>query len=344
MTTNRAFKRRVRARAAATGEPYTAALRHFREMPRTDDGLDAVAVRLAVARGTVREDPRDADGMRASGHELRALMADAREAGARIVHFTEGAICFPSKRSLSVDGPERVGPADWSRFRWDVSRRELTLIADCARDLGIWTVLGAVHALTAPRRPHNSLYVISDRGELVTRYDERLLSKTKVSFMYTPGTAPVTFELDGLRFGCALGLEVHFAEIFAEYERLGVDCVLVSTTGGYPEDDETLAVEARGHAALNSYPVSVASPAHRGDASPCGVIGPRGQWLARCPAGGAPGVVVADLVPEPSPDRAPNPAAGAVGGARAWRRVARAGVYQPYLAPDDPRRGRRTSF
>jgi predicted amidohydrolase len=49
-------------------------------------------------------------------------------------------------------------------------------------------------------------------GELVTRYDERLLSNTKLSFMYTPGSGPVTFEVDGLRFGHALGIEVHFPD------------------------------------------------------------------------------------------------------------------------------------
>ena len=82
-----------------------------------------------------------------------------------------------------------------------------------------------------PHRPHNSLYVVSDRGELVTRYDERLLSNTKISFMYSPGKIPVTFEVDGVRFGCALGMEAHYPEIFIEYERLDVDCVLFSTTG-----------------------------------------------------------------------------------------------------------------
>jgi predicted amidohydrolase len=40
-----------------------------------------------------------------------------------------------------------------------------------------------------PRRPHLSLYVISDQGAVVTRYDERMLSNTKVSHMYTPGSA-----------------------------------------------------------------------------------------------------------------------------------------------------------
>jgi predicted amidohydrolase len=37
--------------------------------------------------------------------------------------------------------------------------------------------------------------------------------------MYTPGSGPVTFEVDGLRFGCALGIEVHFPKVLAEYER-----------------------------------------------------------------------------------------------------------------------------
>jgi malic enzyme len=31
--------------------------------------------------------------------------------------------------------------------------------------------------------------VIDDHGRVVTRYDERMLSSTKVSYMYTPGTA-----------------------------------------------------------------------------------------------------------------------------------------------------------
>ena len=82
---------------------------------------------------------------------------------------------------------------------------------------------GSVHQLTPPLRPHNSMYVISNRGELVTRYDERLLSATKLSFMYTAGSGPVTFEAGGLRYGCAMGIEVHFTEVFAEYERLDVD-------------------------------------------------------------------------------------------------------------------------
>jgi predicted amidohydrolase len=73
-----------------------------------------------------------------------------------------------------------------------------------------------------------------------------------LSYMYTPGSVPVTFEVDGLRFGCAMGIEVHFPEVFAEYERLDVDGVLFSTGGGQTsEGTAAFATEAQGHAAAD---------------------------------------------------------------------------------------------
>jgi hypothetical protein len=42
-------------------------------------------------------------------------------------------------------------------------------------------------------RPHNSLWIINDRGQLVDRYDKGYLSHSEISGFYTPGfvrTAP----------------------------------------------------------------------------------------------------------------------------------------------------------
>ncbi|MFJ9380540.1 hypothetical protein [Streptomyces sp. NPDC101455] len=63
-------------------------------------------------------------------------------------------------------------------------------------------MIAASHRLTGTNRPHNSLYVLSDHGAVATRYDERQLSRTKAMYMYSPGRAPVTFDLDGVGFGC----------------------------------------------------------------------------------------------------------------------------------------------
>lgn len=201
---------------------------------------------------------------------------------------------------------------------------ELALTVRLARELGLWTVLGSAHRLTAPNRPHNSLYVISDRGEVATRYAERMLSHTKISYMYAPGSASVTFEVDGVRFGCALGMEAHFPELFGEYERVDVDCVLFSTTGEGTGGGKAFATEMRAHAATNRYGGAFAAPARLDGGAPAGIISPDGEWAARCPGDGTPALAVAELGPQ-------DPA-GAL--ARPWRRRARAGLYNGYLVQD----------
>jgi predicted amidohydrolase len=331
MTVNRNRKRRVRARAAKTGESYAAALRHVRPAQQGDIMPEMNPVRLATAQVIAREDPGDGGQLRQSGREVRELMRQAHRAGARIIHFPEGATCSPHKRIMSGTGPAEVGPADWGRADWQVLRAELEATARLAGELRLWTVLGSVHPLTPPHRPHNSMYVISDRGELVTRYDERLLSNTKLSFMYTPGSGPVTFEACGLRFGCALGIEVHYPEVFGDYERLDVDVVLFSTAGPGQASDGAgaFAAEARGHAAANSLWLSFALPAQHSPAAPAGIIAPDGRWAARCPGDGQPAVTIADL------DNRPESIDIAVTRARPWRRQARAGVYDAHLVTDD---------
>ena len=122
---------------------------------------------------------------------------------------------------------------------------ELDQITRLSRELGIWTVIPSVHPLPEAR-PHNSMYVVSDAGKVVTRYDERMLSTTKITWMYTPGTEPVTFEVDGYRFGLALGLDVLFPELFTEYDRLDVDAVLVSYASTGVGQNEHIGVQTRG--------------------------------------------------------------------------------------------------
>lgn len=332
MTQNGNLKRRVRARSAKTGESYTSALKHIRQTPPEPTAAEIKSVRLAVAQTTLFNDPRDTSALRASGVEMRRLMREAHDAGARLVHFPEGTTCWPNKRIMSQNGPKEIGPSDWTRFEWAVLREELDTTRRLAKELKLWAVFGSVHQLTSPHRPHNSLYVVSDRGELVTRYDERLLSHTKISFMYSPGKIPVTFEVDGLRVGCALGMEAHYPEIFIEYERLDVDCVLFSTSGDSPTLAPPFAAEALGHAASNSYWVSYSAHAPQSVTTPSGIAGPDGRWAAQCPADGTPAVAVVDIRTDPT-----HPA-------RPWRRVARSDLYAPHQIDSDPRSDGRNLF
>ena len=324
MTANGNLKRRVRARAARTGESYTTALSQMRSGPSALRPL-----RLAVAQTEIGHDPGDAGALRRSGHDVRDLMRRAHAQGARIIHFPEGAVCSPHKKVMSVGGPDTVGPADWSRCRWDVIGEELDAVARLAGELRLCTVLGCVHRLSALHRPYNSLYVISDGGRVTTRYDERMLSKTKIDFMYSPGLSPITFEVDGWVFGCALGMESHFGEVFTEYERLDVDGVLLSTAGG---QGSVFALQAQALAVTNSYWVSYSSLVQEDPGAASGVIDPHGEWRARCADDGAASLAVVDLQRDESDF------------ARPWRRVARGGVYGPHQVHDDPRSENRDRF
>src|SRR6185437_6405453 len=89
MTANKNLKRRVRARAARTGESYAAALRHVRPQHQGTEMPETTPLRLATAQVTISEDPRDQAKLRQSGQEVRALMRQAGQAGARVIHFPE---------------------------------------------------------------------------------------------------------------------------------------------------------------------------------------------------------------------------------------------------------------
>lgn len=299
-------------------------------IPDTTTADRPLRLRVAVAQTTYRDDPADAAGIAAAGAEVRALMERAADEHADLVHLPEGTFCFPSKRLLSSTSPE-LGPADWNRFAWDALAAELRAVAATSARLGLWTVVGAQHRLSAPRRPHTSLYVIGPDGSVVTRYDERVLSHTKETLMYTPGHRAVVVDVGGVRLGLTSGLEVHFPHLFAEYAEQEVHGVLFSTAGpGAPDQSATFAREARALASQYSLWVGYAAPSSNAAWAPSGLIDPHGGWVARCTGQEEPDVVVADLVDDPT-----DPA-------RTWRRgLMRRGAPAPV---EDPRSLQHTTF
>lgn len=274
-------------------------------------------IKLATAQSRISPDVRE------NGREVRRLMHEARSAGASLVHFPESAVSGCSKAHIK----------DWGRFDWDVLVEELHATAALAGELGLWVVAGSCHRLTPPHRPHNSLYVISDRGELATRYDKRFLSHTEVTGWHTPGRRPCVFEAWGWRFGCVLCIEVHFPELFREYADLGVDCVLFSAYA----DDAMFGVQAQGYAASHNHWVSVATPTQLSGGLPSRLIAPTGEVQAVA-APDESRVVLGEL------DESCPRWEVALHRAKPWRAKAREGsVYrQRYVL--DPRSESRSSF
>lgn len=244
--------------------------------------------------------------------------------GARIVHFTEGG---------AASGYAKSQIGDWQAVDWQLLREELEATAALARELALWVVLGSNHRLTPPHRPHNSLYVITDKGQLAGRYDKRLCSHAEISDWYTPGFAPLTFDVDGFRFGCALCIEIHFPEIFNDYRRRAVDCMLVSAYA----DDPIFLVEARAHASLNGYWFSMALPTNPRTPLASTIISPDGHLLAQTEPG-RPSIAAMTIDPDDTRWHVPLRLA------RPWREQARAGKIYEALRADDERSRDRFSF
>ena len=112
---------------------------------------------------------------------------------------------------------------------------------------------GSAHRFSEVSAPHNSLYVISDGGEVITRYDKRFLGGTDLDH-YSPGSHFSTWELDGIRCGALICYDYRFPELYRQYVSLGVQVMFHSFHAGNASAERVAAIGAAiggEHAALN---------------------------------------------------------------------------------------------
>jgi predicted amidohydrolase len=258
----------------------------------------AETTRIAVVQSRIEND------IATNGSHIRAMLDRVAAAGARLALFPEGALSGYAKAQVK----------DWDALDWPTLAAEQVLIRRYAAELGVIAVVGSATPVIRGR-PHNSLHVLP----INIRYDKRLLSYSEVTDWYMPGFAPMTFAQDGFSFGLSICIEVQFPELFAGYEALGVDCILHATYGMGPVGDVIL----RGHAATTCLWIAAATCANA-DTPASGIVGPNGNWLARCGTGVD--MAVADI------DRSDPQFDIALNKARPWRRIARQGqIYRDAL-------------
>lgn len=259
---------------------------------------------IATAQSKVSVDVRE------NGKEIRRLMREASGASAKIIHFAEAALSGYVKSQIK----------SWSFVDWNLLEEELESIKALAKELKLWTVFGCNQQSKDPKRPYNSLCVISDEGAFYAKYDKRLCSNTEINDWYTPGDSPCVFTIDNIRFGCLICIEIQFPELFMEYERLDVDCVLFSTYS----DNPMFVIQAQGHAACNSYWISFSAPTNFIKSCPGCLIGPDGSILSKC-AGTESDLSVCKIDPNDPEMKVP------VRYNRPWRRKARSGdIYEAW--------------
>lgn len=219
-------------------------------------------ITIAAAQSLITSD------IAANGAHIRALIEAASAKGARLLHFPEGALSGYIKTEIK----------HWDNVRWGVLEAELAEIKACCATHNIYAVIGSAHRAEGKVRPHNSLYVIGDTGAIITRYDKRRLSHTEINDWYVPGFDPVVFEVDGYKFGCMICIEMVFPDLFAAYERLGVDGILFASYGFGAVGD----ILMQAHAATNCVWLSASVPQNRVAEGAAGIVGPDGFWMTRC--------------------------------------------------------------
>lgn len=151
-------------------------------------------------------------------------MEQAAEGGARLVHFSETALSGYAGVDI-----ESIAALNWSELAEATER-----VCQRAAELKIWVLLGSTHRLSDGNKPHNSVYVIDDAGQVVERYDKRFCTGTLEPEPnldlehYSPGNHSTVFEVDGFRCGVLICYDYRFPELYRDLQQRGVQIVLQS--------------------------------------------------------------------------------------------------------------------
>ncbi len=150
-------------------------------------------------------------------------MTNARTRGAQVAHFPEA--CLPGYVGHDINSYKNL---DWH------------LLESCTREiihhagrLKLWVILGSVHQLTGQHKPHNSLYIISDQGEILDRYDKRFCAgdaseQSGELLHFSPGDHASVFDIQGVRCGALICHEYRYPELYRDYKKKGVELVFHS--------------------------------------------------------------------------------------------------------------------
>jgi len=256
---------------------------------------------------------------------------EAAERRADVVHFSECAL----SGYAGVDMPS-IEALDWKQLV--NATHEIQALAKTYK---LWVLLGSTHRLTGKNKPHNSVYVINSRGNIVDRYDKRFCTglggkrPTLDLSHYSPGNRYVTFRIKGVNCGVLICYDYRFPELYREYKKQKVDIIFQSfhnARSTVVEDEsyniwKTIVPATMScRAAENHFWVSANNSTARPSRWANFTVRPDGQIVGRLSLH-RPGVLLTDMALDPSFFDAPGP----------WRTAAMRGELHSGSIVNDPR-------
>jgi len=158
---------------------------------------------------------------------IKRQIKSAADKNADVVHFSE--CCLSGYGGFDF---EAYDPETEKQIRRGIS--EICLFAKSNK---IQVVFGTYFFEEDQQKPYNSLFVINAEGDIVTRYDKRLLAEFDLDW-YSAGRNPGVFEINGIKCGLLICHEWRYPELYRQYYHLGVEVLFQSWYDGNYTDDE----------------------------------------------------------------------------------------------------------
>lgn len=200
--------------------------------------VDKINIDMKLIIGTCQF-PVDSDIERNMKYILRQ-MREAKKRGADVVHFPEA----------SLSGYAGVDFTSYEGFDWELLEKCTCKVINLASQLQLWVILGSTHRLTGKNKPHNSLYIIDDKGKLIDRYDKLfcagdLSENTGDLVHYSSGNHFSTFTIHSVRCGTLICHDYRYPELYRAYKRMHVQVIFHSFHAGHmlPERLEAMQAE-----------------------------------------------------------------------------------------------------
>ena len=174
-------------------------------------------MKLNIATGQFPIDGNIRNNLR----HIESLLRKAKRRQAHLVHLPE--CCLSGYAGFEFES--------FTDYDWELLRQSMQCVMNMARSLRLWVIVGSSHYLSPKLKPHNSLYIINDKGRLIDRYDKMFCTggddRADLKH-YSPGDHFTTFEVRGIKCGTLICYDSRFPELYREYKRRGVQVMFHS--------------------------------------------------------------------------------------------------------------------
>jgi len=210
---------------------------------------------------------------------IKKLLYQSKEKGAKIVHFSES----------SLSGYAGIDFETLEHFDETHLQKSLEEICRHCANLNIWSIVGS-HKYGQNKKPYNCLLVINGKGDIIDRYDKRLLTGAAGElehYFYRPGKKFIQFKINKIVCGLLICHEWRYPELYREHKKNGTEILFQSWYDGnlsikdYNNEGKELGSlitgTVRGNAANNSLWISASNTSKRESSFASFLVRPDGK-------------------------------------------------------------------